>query len=88
MSNIINNIRNAFTSWRERRTTIAALSILNDHQLRDIGIHRSEIISVATEVAGQARPTRIQSRHGIAPAVKQAHEAHNEAADIEWRRAA
>lgn len=88
MSNIISDIRNAFTSWRARRTTIAALSMLNDHQLRDIGIHRSEIISVATEVAGQTTPTRIQSRQGIAPAVQQALEVQNDTADTEWRRAA
>ncbi len=35
-----------FKRWRTRQASIRELSALNDHMLRDIGIHRSEIRSV------------------------------------------
>ncbi len=41
----------AIVGWHERRTTIRRLSRLNDHLLRDIGIHRHEIASVVHQSA-------------------------------------
>ncbi len=35
-----------FKRWRTRQASIRELAALNDHLLRDIGIHRSEIRSV------------------------------------------
>ncbi len=37
--------------WRERRSAIRRLSRLNDHLLRDIGIHRHEIASAVGRAA-------------------------------------
>ena len=33
----------AFKAWRGERTAIVELAVLDDRELRDIGIHRSEI---------------------------------------------
>ena len=43
---------------RRRRATIRALSGLPDHILKDIGLSRDSICSVAIEVSGSSRPTR------------------------------
>ena len=51
-----------FANWRrtrEARATSRMLSALDDHTLRDLGFHRSEIGSVAAEVHGTALPTRM-----------------------------
>ncbi len=37
----------AYRCWRERRAAAAALSALDGHMLRDIGLDRSEIMSMA-----------------------------------------
>lgn len=37
----------AFRSFKARRRTILSLSQLSDHDLKDIGIARSEIVSIA-----------------------------------------
>ena len=40
----------AFRRWRERRTTVAALSALDDRMLKDIGVRRDDIYSVVEEL--------------------------------------
>ncbi len=43
---------------RRRRLTIRELSALNDHNLRDIGLHRSQIRSVAHALAAGEESSR------------------------------
>lgn len=43
---------------RRRRATIRALSGLSDHTLKDIGLSRDSICSVAIELSASPRPTR------------------------------
>lgn len=48
-------LRDAGRRWRLRRqahATARALSGLSDHQLRDLGLDRSELLSAAGEVHG------------------------------------
>ena len=56
-----------FDRWRRRRATVLALQSLDDHNLRDIGLDRSEILSLAREI-DDPNATRV-------PAV-QSHRAH------------
>lgn len=52
----------AYANWqraRDERATGRTLSLLDDHTLRDLGFHRSEIWSVAAEVHGTALSTRV-----------------------------
>jgi uncharacterized protein YjiS (DUF1127 family) len=52
----------------QARATRRALSSLDAHALRDLGFDRSEITSVAAEIAGDADPTRVstlQARPGL-----------------------
>ncbi|MCL4767356.1 MAG: DUF1127 domain-containing protein [Hyphomicrobiaceae bacterium] len=37
----------AYGKWRQRRATARALYALDDHLLRDIGLDRSEVMSLA-----------------------------------------
>jgi uncharacterized protein YjiS (DUF1127 family) len=49
-------------SWHRRlemRRTRTALDALDEHMLRDLGVSRSEVSSVAAEHAGLAERTRI-----------------------------
>jgi uncharacterized protein YjiS (DUF1127 family) len=39
--------RRSYRAWRTRRATLQELRSLSDHTLKDIGIHRSELVSVA-----------------------------------------
>lgn len=53
--------RRAYARYRQRRQVqdiFNMLHQLDDHSLRDIGLHRSEIRSVAAEIAGEAERTR------------------------------
>ena len=57
--------RRRLTRWKHRqhaRATYAALSALNPRTLRDLGFHRSELMSVAAEVASVANYTRTRLR--------------------------
>ena len=58
--------RRAITQWKHRqyaRATYAALRGLDARVLRDLGFHRSELMSIAAEMAGAADATRIVVRH-------------------------
>ncbi len=46
---------------RQARVTYDALRQLDDRMLRDLGFDRSEITSIATEVAGEAECTRVRA---------------------------
>jgi len=55
-------LRRAQATWRQRRQARyyrLPLQEIDDRTLRDIGLVRSEIGSVAAELAGAAAPTRI-----------------------------
>ncbi len=41
-------------TWNTRRKTVAALSALTDHELADIGLHRSELSEIAARFSTQA----------------------------------
>ena len=58
--------RRAIAQWKHRqyaRATYAALRGLDARVLRDLGFHRSELMSIAVEMAGAADATRIVVRH-------------------------
>lgn len=50
---------------RQVMETHDALTQLNDDVLRDLGFHRSELMSVATELAGGAERTRVRAFHPL-----------------------
>lgn len=45
----------AFRSYRMRRRTVLSLSKLSDHDLKDIGVTRSEISSIAYGLQAERR---------------------------------
>ena len=54
-------LRDAYARHRQRRRAYSLyneLRMLDDHSLRDLGIDRSEITSVASEAAGIAEQSR------------------------------
>ena len=58
--------RQMVVEWKRRQcaqATYAALRALDPRILRDLGFHRSELLSVAAEVAGVADSTRAAVRH-------------------------
>lgn len=58
-------LRHAWERHQRRRDTRAifnALSELDDRTLQDLGFHRCEILSVASEVAGEAERTRVRAQ--------------------------
>ena len=57
--------RQMVTRWKRQqqaRATYLALRGLDSHILRDLGFHRSELLSVAAEAVGHADSTRARSR--------------------------
>ena len=56
--------RRGYARWARRRharATYLALSEIDERTLRDLGLHRSELMSVATEISGGAESTRARS---------------------------
>ncbi len=49
----LGDIVSAVRTWRTRRAAIDELSRLNDHLLRDIGIHRGEIRAVVERIVSR-----------------------------------
>jgi uncharacterized protein YjiS (DUF1127 family) len=47
VAHLFNRAGQSLASWRRKRRTFRALMELDDHVLKDIGLHRSEILSVA-----------------------------------------
>jgi len=63
------------TSARHRqrqraRETYEVLRRLDDRTLRDLGFERSEIASVAAEIAGRAERARVRTRTGLGARVE------------------
>lgn len=57
-------VTTAFADWRRRRNVAAAyreLRMLDARTLRDLGLHDSELMSVVTEIHGDADPTRLRT---------------------------
>ena len=46
------NMARSFSNWRKYRQTVNELSRMNERELRDLGIERSDIKSVARNAAG------------------------------------
>ena len=64
-ADVIENTRRA----RRRQATIRALSGLSDHVLRDIGLSRDRICSVAIELSASPRPARPETSVSDAPSL-------------------
>jgi uncharacterized protein YjiS (DUF1127 family) len=47
---VVGRAVHALKTWRRRQRTIHVLMGLDDHTLKDIGLHRSEILSVANHL--------------------------------------
>lgn len=61
-------VRRTVTRWKRQeqaRATYLALRALDAHILRDLGFHRSELMSVAAEVTGSADSTRARLRRAF-----------------------
>jgi uncharacterized protein YjiS (DUF1127 family) len=61
-----------YQQHRERAAVYNALRELDDGTLRDLGIHRGEIMSVAAEMAGFAERTRVRTQQAFAPSPERA----------------
>ena len=58
---LMNGLRRMQARWERRRRaaeTYLALRALDTQTLRDIGLHRSELLSIAAELSGDAQSTR------------------------------
>ena len=61
----VDGVKRMRSTWKRHRQIMEAcdaLRQLDAHTLKDLGFHRSEILSVAAEVAGTAEPTRLRMR--------------------------
>ena len=61
----VDGVRRMRAAWKRHRQIMDAcdaLRQLDAHTLKDLGFDRSEILSVAAEVAGAAEPTRVRAR--------------------------
>ncbi len=74
------NAVGAVRAWRARNAAIGELSRLNDHLLKDIGIHRSEIRAVVNGTLGRprARSDRLSPVLHVAAATDRARPAAND----------
>ena len=88
MWNILKNLQTSIAIRHRRRSTIHALSALNDHLLKDIGIDRSEIDSFAAELTGHAEPSRMRLIRTTMPAKQTTKANANGAQHHDWREAA
>jgi uncharacterized protein YjiS (DUF1127 family) len=58
---VVAALRYTAAAWqrsRRRRAMLRELEMLDDHMLRDIGVHRSEVSSLVAELIGAAPATR------------------------------
>ncbi len=62
---VVATVVRRIAAWRRRRRTAAALQRLDDRTLRDIGVDRSEILSLAREQSAP-EPGRVPERRLVA----------------------
>lgn len=58
---VVGALRSTAAAWqrsRRQRAMLREMESLDDHMLRDIGVHRSELSSLVAEVIGAAPATR------------------------------
>ena len=55
LSGALKRWRSTYKAWRIQQAAIKRLNLLDDRQLKDIGLHRSEITRVVLEGARRGR---------------------------------